>query len=264
MMIAEHSVDKAFNLNAGIADENLQALVVLGRSLLRLPTDPVVPTSAMALLLGVPELAAALTSDQPREGLCTLHETQRFLDCRPDTPSVRKAITLKVNGSSDVAQYNVTLPETGEAMETRLRYVPKETVRATKAPHFHGRLCSDGALRLQTLPLSAARLGEYVALAGDANPIHVDRTAAKHAGFEDVIAPGMMLCILAEMACCKAMQIARMEEVRARFLSPALAGQPVTMIFAPTSGGPRAKMRVFVVGPREELHAIVDFFSARF
>ncbi|WP_306341261.1 MaoC family dehydratase [Shimia marina] len=172
-------------------------------------------------------------------------------------------ISLRVDKGSDAAHYYVSLPETYGMMETRLRFAQNEDVRSAKAPHFHERFCSEDALRLQTLPLSAERLGGYVALSGDANPIHVDPAAARLAGFEDVIAPGMMLCILAEMACCTVLQLGRLREVRARFLSPAVAGHPVTFIFEPTLDGVHAKTRVFVIGPREELHAVVDLFAAQ-
>lgn len=42
-------------------------------------------------------------------------------------------------------------------------------------------------------PISRAQLALFAGGSGDHNPIHIDSDAAKQAGFDDVIAPGMLL-----------------------------------------------------------------------
>ena len=64
-----------------------------------------------------------------------------------------------------------------------------------------------------------------------------------------------MLCALAEMAVVHGNPQAKIHDLRARFLSPALVNSVVQII---VSGKSEAMSRVFVVSDTHDIHVIVD------
>jgi len=66
-------------------------------------------------------------------------------------------------------------------------------------------------------PISRTALALFAAGSGDQNPIHIDLDAARRAGFEDVIVPGMLPAAYVSRLLCEAFGQERLRELHLRF-----------------------------------------------
>ncbi len=72
-------------------------------------------------------------------------------------------------------------------------------------------------LELRPGPISRTSLALFAGGSGDQNPIHIDIDAARRAGFEDVIVPGMMPAAYVARLLCETFGQERLRELQFRF-----------------------------------------------
>lgn len=66
-------------------------------------------------------------------------------------------------------------------------------------------------------PISRTALALFAAGSGDQNPIHIDLDAARRAGFDDVIVPGMLPAAYVARLLCETFGQERLRELQLRF-----------------------------------------------
>ncbi|MFY0662928.1 MAG: MaoC family dehydratase [Shimia sp.] len=248
-----------FTLQAGVSNADVNALQDLLSTLLNHPIASGLPIVRAAFLLGDPALADLRQCFTAPEGTYALQETQRFAGLADHVLTAGTQFGLSNESGGAIARLTFQLLGTDAVMETRLRFLTPDAIRALAAPKLHPRMVGAGAQTLHTHKLTAKHVARYTALAHDPNPLHGDPEVAQAAGFGDVIAPGMLLCALAEAAYVCLTPGREIQELRARFLSPAFVNSSVQVnVTAQT----RAKSRVFVVSEAQDIHAIVDIFTA--
>ncbi len=258
--MSKPDVSKAvLTLQKGVTAADCKVLRELLSDLLSPRVLDIQPLTRAVLLLGDPALKAVQHSFSAPDGTYAIQESQRFT-APFDHPLIAGTQVVLLNESDSLAaRYTFQLIGADAEMETRVRFLTPITIRAMSAPKLQPRMIGQEAITLSSLPLSAACIATYVKLANDPNPLHVDAGAARTAGFGDVIAPGMLLCALAEAAFVHVHPNKKIQELRARFLSPALVETSVQVIVTAPSG---QKIRVFVVSETHDIHAIVDIFTA--
>jgi len=246
-------------LTSGVAESESAGLSELTAELLQLPGKASRLSARAAFLLG----DLALTDVRDRlvapVGMCAVHESQRITGTSNQALSVGAKVTVSSHTNATSARLVFLVRNSEATLETRVRFLTTEKIRAMTAPRLQPSMLGQGAHTLATLPLTATHISRYTTLAHDPNPLHADVTAAQAAGFPDVIAPGMLLCALAEMAFVHSSPDTKTCDLRARFLSPALVNTSVQVVVSQTS---KPKSRVFVVSDTQDIHAIVDIFTA--
>lgn len=245
-------------LASGVAESDCAALSVLTAELLQLSGQAARLSTRAAFLLGDPALAEVRGSLTAPDGTFAVQESQRItrIDDRALTAGANVVVSSQVDARSVWLGFQIK--DTVTTLETRIRFLPSEKIRVLTALKLQPRMLGQGAQTLATLPLTATHISRYTTLAHDSNPLHADITAAQAAGFTDVIAPGMLLCALAEIAFLHGSPQAEIRDLRARFLSPALVNTSVQLVVTNSSA---AKSRVFVVNEAQDIHAIVDIFT---
>ncbi len=193
------------------------------------------------------------------EGLYAVQESQRFTALADHALAAGTQVGLSSENNGSIACHTCRLLGTDITMETRVRFLMPDAIRALVAPKLHARMVGAGAKALLTEKLTADHIALYTALAHDPNPLHNDPEVARAAGFADVVAPGMLLCALAEAGIRHTSPGTQIIDLRARFLSPALVNAPVQVVVTARAG---TKSRVFVVSEAQDIHAIVDVFTA--
>lgn len=245
-------------LASGIADSDSTALSDLTAELLQLPGEGARLTTRAAFLLGDPALVEVGDNLTAPAGTLALQESQRISGI--DDCALVAGANVVVSSQADARSVRLgfQVREIDAVLETHVRFLTPETIHASIAPKLKPRMLGQGGQAFSTKPLSAIQILRYTTLAHDPNPLHADVTAAQEAGFADVIAPGMLLCALAEMAFAQTSPQAKIHDLRARFLSPTLVDTPVQVIVSRPTG---AKSRVFVVSDAQDIYAIVDIFT---
>ncbi|WP_294230379.1 MaoC family dehydratase [uncultured Shimia sp.] len=246
-------------LQAGVSKADVDALQDLLSELLDHPASTSLPIVRAAFLLGDPALIELRHCFTAPGGTFAIQETQRFTGLSDTALTAGTHVGLSNESDGSAAHCLFQLPGTDAAMETRVRFLTPDTIRALAAPKLHPRMVGEGAQTLVSTNLTATIIARYAALAHDPNSLHHDQDAARAAGFVDVIAPGMLLCALAEAGFRHMSPGRKIQELRARFLSPALVNTSVQVIVTAQAG---AKSRVFVVSEAQDIHAIVDVFTA--
>ncbi len=246
-------------LASGVAESDSAALSDLTAELLQIPDTREELTTRAAFLLGDPALAGVRGSLSAPDGTFSVQESQRItaIDDRALAVGIKVVVSSQTDGTS--ARLGFQVANTDTTLETRVRFLTPEKIRALSAPKLQPKMLGQGAQTFATLPLTATHIARYSTLAHDPNPLHADVTAAQAAGFKDVIAQGMLLCALAEMSFARTSPATKIHDLRARFLSPALVNTSVQVII---SGSSKTKARVFVVSDAQDIHAIVDIFAA--
>ena len=234
--------------------ENLRALLA---DVLQVPEPAELPIIRAASLLGDPALAEVKRSFEAPEGSYAVQESQNFLGVGDLFLAAGTEVRLVCNKDCRAARYVFEMPNSGATMDTRVRFLKPADIRSMTAPKLSSRTVSDDASTYVSKRLTASVIARYVALAQDPNPLHTDKETAQSAGFVDVIAPGMLLCGLAETAFRHRYGDATIKDLRARFLSPASIDTSVQVVVSQASD---VKTRVFLVGSTQDIHAIVDVF----
>jgi acyl dehydratase len=85
--------------------------------------------------------------------------------------------------------------------------------------------------RTATHTVTAAEIEEFARLTGDDNPLHLDAELARGAGFDDVIAHGLLvqslaIGLIADLGIMRATTIALLSS-QARFVAPTVAGDVI-------------------------------------
>ncbi|MCH2069473.1 MaoC family dehydratase [Shimia sp.] len=246
-------------LATGVAESDSAALSELTAELLKLPAKAIRLSTRAAFLLGDPALAEVRGNLTAQAGTFAVHESQRITGISNQSLSAGASVLVSTQADARSARLGFQIEDTEAALETRVRFLTPEAIRALSAPELQTNMLGQGAQTFATLPLAATHIARYTTLAHDPNPLHVDKAAAQAAGFKDVIAPGMLLCALAEMAFAQTSPNTQIQDLRARFLSPALVNTSVQVVVSQTS---KTKSRVFVVSETQDIHAIVDIFTA--
>ncbi|WP_412553699.1 MaoC family dehydratase [Shimia sp. MIT1388] len=244
-------------LASGVAEGDSAALSDLTAELLQLPDKAARLTTRAAFLLGDPALAAIRDGLTAPAGTFAVQESQRISGIEDRAVVAGANVVVSSQTDETSARLSFQIRDTEAALETRVRFLTSETIRALAAPRLQPRMLGQGAQILATLQLTATHITRYTTLAHDPNPLHADITAAQAAGFTDVIAPGMLLCALAEAGFAQTNPYTKIHDLRARFLSPALVNTSVQVVVSQTS---KTKSRVFVVSETQDIHAIVDIF----
>ncbi|SMP36051.1 MaoC family dehydratase [Shimia sagamensis] len=244
-------------LQAGVSKADVDALQVLLSELLNHPASTSLLIVRAAFLLGDPALMDLRHRFIAPNGTYAVQETQRFTALADHALTTGTQVGLSSESDGPVARHTCQLLGTDATMETRVRFLMPDTIRALAAPKLHPRMVGEGAQTLLSASLTATVIARYTALAHDPNPLHSNPEVAQAAGFGDVIAPGMLLCALAEAGFRHISPGPKIQDLRARFLSPALVNAPVQVVVTAQAG---AKSRVFVVSDAQDIHAIVDVF----
>lgn len=252
------TIQSVTTLQAGVSNADVTALQDLLSTLLNHPASTTLPIVRAAFLLGDPALMDLRHRVTAPGGKYAVQETQRFTVLGDHALTADTQVGLSNESDGTVARFTVQLLVTDATMETRLRFLTPDAIRALVAPKLHPRMVGKGAQTLLSTILTATIIARYTALAHDPNPLHSDPKVVRVAGFGDVIAPGMLLCALAEAAYCHLNPCAKIHDLRARFLSPALVNTSVQVIVTAQAG---TKSRVFVVSETQDIHAIVDMFT---
>ncbi len=215
-----------------------------------------------ALMLGAPDMKAVRDAMLPPPDKSVVHETQRFWRAASATHSGPSEVSISQDTSEETAKFTFRLTlgnELSSEMETRLRFVSVDQMSQLKGAKFAARMATDDAIVETTLPLSATAVGAYVALAHDANPIHVDVLAAKAAGLVGPVVPGMLLCALIEAAYQKAAGIQDAAEMKTRFMAPVPVDEATRLVLVPRGpAGAWQQARVFCVTEGNMIAAISD------
>lgn len=246
-------------LASGVAESDSAALSELTAELLQLPDQGVRLTTRAAFLLGDPAFAEVRCSFTAPAGIFAVQESQRISGIADCALAVGANVVMSSQTDATTARLGFQVRGTDATLETRVRFLTSEAICALSAPKLLPRMLGQGGQTLATLPITVTHIARYTALARDRNPLHADIAAAQAASFKDVIAPGMLLCALAETAFVQTSPQAEIRDLRARFLSPALVNASVQLVFSQTS---KTKSRVFVVSDAQDIHAIVDIFTA--
>ncbi len=242
----------------GVAESDSAVLSELAGELLQLPVKASPLSTRAAFLLGDPALAEVRDSLTAPAGTFAVQESQRISGIEDCAVVAGANVVLSSQANATSTRLSFQVNDTEAALDTRVRFLTSETIRALTAPKLQPKMLGQGAQTFATLPITATHIARYSTLAHDPNPLHADVTAAQAAGFTDVIAPGMLLCALAEMAFVHSSPDTKTRDLRARFLSPALVNTSVQVVVSQTS---KTKSRVFVVSDAHDLHAIVDIFA---
>lgn len=246
-------------LENGVSEKDGAALCNLTADLLNLPRSGAAFVTRAVFLLGDPALTDVQRRFSAPKGTYAVQETQRFTALRDVSLKAGTQVGLPSVSEGSVAHYIFQLPGSDAGMETRVRFLTPDSIRALTAPKLHLRMVGEGAQTLLSTRLTTTAIARYTALAHDLNPLHSSPDVARAAGFGDVIVPGMLLCAFAEAGFRYMSQGTQIQDLRARFLSPALVNTSVQVVVTAQAG---AKSRVFVVSDAQDIHAIVDIFTA--
>ncbi|WP_353309641.1 MaoC/PaaZ C-terminal domain-containing protein [Shimia sp. NS0008-38b] len=251
-------VGTSLRLASQISAAQLRSLSDLLADILEVSAPLPPPASAAALLLGDPNVSAALIDIEAPIGTAAVHEAQRFSGC--DLSQLTKDVPLALDSeiSNVSARYRFAVTDSDAQIETRVRFQSPEQVRALRAPKFKARMLADEGLPI-TGSISMDHVRRYRALSNDMNPIHADNRVAIAAGFERAVVPGMLLCGLAETACFLVHGAHNITDIRARFVSAAFVEEDVKVMVGAFVG----KTRVFVLSATNDIRAIVDISSGR-
>lgn len=242
----------------GVAESDSTALSELTAELLQLPGKGARLTTRAVFLLGDPALVEVHGSLIAANGTPAVQESQRIAGISNQSLSAGAFVSVSSRADARSMRLSFQVRDTEATLETRVRFLTSETIRAMAAPKLQPRMLGQGEQTFATLPLTATHIARYTTLAHDPNPLHTDITAAQAAGFTGVIAPGMLLCALAEAAFLQVSPDTKVRDLRARFLSPALVNCPVQVVVSQTS---KTKSRALVVSHAQDIHAIVDIFT---
>ncbi|MBE1291382.1 MAG: hypothetical protein GJ677_02730 [Rhodobacteraceae bacterium] len=245
-------------LENGVSENDSLALSELAAELLQLPCRGQRLTTRAAFLLGDSALAEVRCNLTVPDGTFAVQESQRITGIEDHAVATGANVAVSCQNDASAARLNFQVKDTEATLETRVRFLTSDAIRVLIAPKFQPRMLGQGAQSIPTLSLTTPHIARYTTLAHDSNPLHVDKAAAQAAGFRDLIAPGMLLCALAEMAVVHGNPQAKIHDLRARFLSPALVNTSVQVVVSQTS---TTKSRVFVVSDAHDILAIVDIFT---
>ncbi len=79
-------------------------------------------------------------------------------------------------------------------------------------------------------PIDRDTLRRYATASGDLNPVHLDPSAARAAGFEDVFAQGMLVMAYMGMALTDRFPVDRLRHFSTRFLAVTRLGDRLTCV----------------------------------
>jgi acyl dehydratase len=155
-----------------------------------------------------------------------------IVGARRDRRGVRLALRSTVTGAdgAPVAELATALLVVGATAPEPFGTVPCLT----------GGLGAAGPRTVATVHVPRDLPQRYAEVSGDRNPIHLDRDAARAAGFRDVIAHGMSVLAL---ACNEVVDryvggdASRVRGIGCRFSSPVAPGEPLEISLAPDGGG---------------------------
>ncbi|MFJ3962852.1 MaoC family dehydratase [Streptomyces sp. NPDC090036] len=192
----------------------------------RCDEPPVGLLAALALQAGELLLARAVR----RRGLVALHGVQKLRMLRRprsgaalrSTAAVR---SVKPLGAGTATEVVVSFAdESGDAVaESTSLLVHSPPLSAPAAPPAPapGRAAADvDPARVSTYRITRELVAGYAAVSGDRNPIHLSEEAARGAGFDDVIAHGMLTFALAGRHLAERVGADRIGELQLRFSRP--------------------------------------------
>ncbi len=222
---------------------------------------------APALLLGNTKIAAHTGAMTPPSGMGVIHEFQLF--SRPTTHgfTVVSDITIKHrrNSVGVVFDFEVGVEGSVASMQTRLRFVTIEEMVAFKGIRFPLKYSTDHTIWHKSQKIKQADVADYLELARDHNPIHVDYAAARALGLEGVVLPGMLLCGLAESILTTHFCSVWISQMKCRFMAAVPVGQTVNFGIVPRKHDERGFLnlaRIFAVTEDNVIAAIMDVTCA--
>lgn len=218
------------------------------------------PLIAPAMFLGADGLDEVLRLMRPPEGMGVLHESQMFHRFRPIVAARAMTIGGDVNIHGDNLTFECTLQD-GEGvlgqMQTRLRFVPPEVMRALKGAEFRAAMDTADTSWTKTKAIRQESVDAYLALSHDPNPIHRDDEAAQSVGLARAVVPGMLVAGLCEAAL-KGIGFDA-EQMRIRYLSPLLVGECLHLGAQLKRGdGTLSRARIFAITDKSQIVAIAD------
>lgn len=104
----------------------------------------------------------------------------------------------------------------------------KETKRSS-VPSFASVAVGDEVIRLVKPPVTKLQLVRYAGASGDFNPLHTDDETARHAGFEGVVAHGMLVMAFMAEAVTTWVPKACFTSIKVRFKGVTRPGEIITV-----------------------------------
>ncbi len=256
--------DRAFTVDVplGVRPEDAAALSDLlvelsavERSIFTAP-----PLMAPAMLLGTDGLGEVMRLMHPPEGMGVLHESQMFHRIRPIVKAQALTIGGVIQAQGDILTLEFTLQDGVDIlgqMQTRLRFVVPEIMRALKGAEFRAAMNTPETSWTKTKPVAQECVDTYLALSHDPNPIHRDEKAAQAVGLAQPVVPGMLVAGLCETAL-KGTGFDP-DQMRTRYLSPLMVGETLHLGVQVKRGeGAVWRARIFAITDKAQIVAISD------
>lgn len=256
------SIDVADGLASDVVIKLSQCLEALSE---RPPVGLEQPVISPAVLLGHPELAGFAASMMASEGMSMVHESQSFSRESPIPTDAALKISARVQVRNTSTLFDVSMSDPAGRklgdMQTRLREVSATEMAGFKGSAFPPHMDKGDVVWSQSLPFTRAAVQDYLALANDPNPIHVDDDRAIAAGLPGAVVPGMHFAGVAEIMLAQALSDVVLVSMKLRFMAPVLVGQSLSygvLVRKKDAQGCANVVRVFILRPDNVIAAIAD------
>lgn len=223
-----------------------------------------VPLIGPALLLGHPGLQDVAAKMVPPDGQGVVHEAQSFRVLRAVAPDDMMTLYIEISEVSSGRVFDFRWCARGEPageMQTRLKFVAPEVMANLKGAAFTERQRHPDMVWFETSAFGADVVGQYLELANDPNPIHVDDGAARLVGLEGAVVPGMFFAGVFEAALERGLKAGSIESLKVRFMAPVPVGAKLKLAVLPRQreeNGAVRTARVFVVSEDNSIAAVAD------
>ncbi len=224
------------------------------------------PYLAPALLFADPAAQAAIGMPVPAAGEVLVHEYQAVQApwALPDGAPLEAGLERQDKGALTELRFALRSGGAETVLDTALRRVAREEVRNARPTAFRGldALGDLGASR--AFSVSQKAVDAYLALSGDANPIHRDPAEAAALGLAAPVVPGLLLVSCIQPVCAAALPGAVPHSLKARFMGPLVVGEAVRVVLqargTAADGGRRC--RAYIAGPEARALAVADLVFA--
>ena len=215
------------------------------------------PTLAPALLFADDAVQSRLDMPHASQADILIHDAQSIALDGAFPCDTALAARARRTPKGPLTEFTFTLMNGGSpvaSLGTTLRLVPKTDLGAVKPTPFRTGSLTDTEWT-GPLTVSQAQTDRYLALSGDANPIHQDVTQAQALGLPAPIVPGLLLLSLIQPAAEAAFPDARLTSLKSRFLAPLCVGNPMRIGLQPRG---QTRARAYLIANGDRALAIAD------
>ncbi len=244
------------HLPDGLPAAQADALAALTAEICAPDAPHAAPWTAPALLLSDPAVRHLLALPEAAAGEVLVHDYQSFDIAAPLPAGSRIFAKAARNGS----EYGLVLrADPGEVrMTSALRLLPAADIAAARPAPFRTDALR-GAVWSPPLAIDRRRTDRYLALSGDANPIHRSAGAAAASGLPAPVVPGLLLLALIQPFAERALPGRSLSRLTCRFMSPLAVGGSARVAVMPRGPG---RARAVCLGPDARALAIADLHVA--